>query len=704
MKHTIAWVILLAGAMALAAESGQELYQKALVKERAAGNLEEAIELYQRAAKESAGDRMLAAKSLLAAARCYEKLGKDGATKLYQEVARNYGDLREAATARQRLTALTAPGKPKDDQRGIVVRRIWAEVEPDAGGRPSADGRYFVYKDHKSHGLAIRDLSTGVSRVLVKGLANEEGDARTPIFSPDGKQVAYRWLTQHEASIRIVGVDGSNMRVLRRDPQPLLHTADWSPDGRLLAVVERAGNPGSFNDRTQRTLRIALLSVADGSLRYLKSPEWRPGAAHLGGFSPDGRFLVYSLANSSSSAADGGIYTLTTDGGVETALVQGPSNEAAPVWSPDGKAVVFSSDRSGSKGLWAIRVADGKPQGAPQLLRPNTGDIELLGLSRNGSCFYAASNEQRDVYVAGLDVEKLRLTEPPAKLSERFVGSNWGPAWSPDGKRIAFYRGVDPKTIAVVIRSVASAEERILPRRFEHRVAGLTIGAPIWFADSRSVLVPDLVNNRALFRRMDVETAEEQVVYDGSYPSTYTAAQLSPDGKTLYFGYRTDSEQTLHLMKRNLGSGKEVELYQTKSSGVGLFALTVSPDGARIAFSVNSERGNNHRDLISLSTQGGKPTVLQRGAYRDWVLGIGQWTNNGAHVLIGVRDPGSRSVRLWAVAGNGEKRPLDMSFSFERMSSLSFSPDGRRLAFTGDLMKQELWVIDNLLPEMRAAR
>jgi Tol biopolymer transport system component len=263
---------------------------------------------------------------------------------------------------------------------------------------------------------------------------------------------------------------------------------------------------------------------------------------------------------------------------------------------------------------------------------------------------------------------------------------------------------VDPKTIAVVIRSVASAEERILPRRFEHRVAGLTIGAPIWFADSRSVLVPDLVNNRALFRRMDVETAEEQVVYDGSYPSTYTAAQLSPDGKTLYFGYRTDSEQTLHLMKRNLGSGKEVELYQTKSSGVGLFALTVSPDGARIAFSVNSERGNNHRDLISLSTQGGKPTVLQRGAYRDWVLGIGQWTNNGAHVLIGVRDPGSRSVRLWAVAGNGEKRPLDMSFSFERMSSLSFSPDGRRLAFTGDLMKQELWVIDNLLPEMRAAR
>src|SRR5687767_11501837 len=97
MRHRIICAMFIAAAIAWAAESGQELFQKALVKERAAGNLEEAIQLYQRAAKESAGDRALAAKALIAVARCYEKLGQSNATKVYEEVVRKYADQREQA-------------------------------------------------------------------------------------------------------------------------------------------------------------------------------------------------------------------------------------------------------------------------------------------------------------------------------------------------------------------------------------------------------------------------------------------------------------------------------------------------------------------------------------------------------------------------------------------------------------------------------
>ncbi len=707
MKYTIAGAILLAGAIALAAETGQELFQKALVKERAAGNLEEAIELYQRAAKESAGDRALAAKSLLAAARCYEKLGKDGATKLYQEVARNYSDLREAATARQRLAALTAPAKPKEDPRGMVVRRTWADEAMIEEGRPSADGRYFVYTDAKSHGLAIRDLSTGVSRVLMNNPRSgpKHGDASSPIFSPDGKQVAYRWVENEETSVRIAGADGANMRVLRPGVRPRLRLTGWSPDGTHLAVLERAGSAGSTQDRMERLLSIGLLSVSDGSLRILKSPEWRPGRADLGGFSPDGRFLVYSLPRSSSSATDGGVFALTTDAGVETALVQGPSDYGTPFWSPDGKAVVFISNRAGAKGLWAIRVVDGKPQGTPELLKPNTGDMELLGISRSGSCFYAALNEQLDVYLAGLDPETLRVTEPPVRLSERFVGFNFGPAWSPDGSRIAFYRRMDPKAIALVIRSVASGEERVLPRRFEQELAGYTTG-PNWFPDSRSVLVPDLVNHgRAVFRRTDVYTAEEQEVFERAYPDTHTGVRLSPDGRTLYFGYRVASDETLHLMKRNLETGQEMELYRVKSSGVGFFGLAVSPDGARLAFSVNSEPGKNYRELMTLSTQGGEPRVLYRDTMRDLSPVAVTWTRDGSQILIAALTDDGRNqrARLWAVpATGGERRPLDISSW--GVASPSFSPDGRRLAIHFRQFKRELWGIDNLLSEMRASR
>ena len=61
MKQGIFLLALIVG-VALAAETGAELYQKAVVQERAAGNLEEAIKLYQRVARQFPKDRGLAAK------------------------------------------------------------------------------------------------------------------------------------------------------------------------------------------------------------------------------------------------------------------------------------------------------------------------------------------------------------------------------------------------------------------------------------------------------------------------------------------------------------------------------------------------------------------------------------------------------------------------------------------------------------------
>src|SRR5215471_10293020 len=107
MKIRILLAGLMLGLAVIAAETGAELFQKALITERAAGNLEEAIKLYHRVAKEFASDRALAAKALVQEARCYEKLGKDNAVGIYQQVARDYKDQREpAATANSRLAAL----------------------------------------------------------------------------------------------------------------------------------------------------------------------------------------------------------------------------------------------------------------------------------------------------------------------------------------------------------------------------------------------------------------------------------------------------------------------------------------------------------------------------------------------------------------------------------------------------------------------
>src|SRR5215831_15477717 len=84
MKHNLGFAVVTIVFVSIAAlaQSAGESYQQALIQENAVGNLQNAIQLYQRAAKESGVDRRLGALALLGVARCYEKLGQDESRKV----------------------------------------------------------------------------------------------------------------------------------------------------------------------------------------------------------------------------------------------------------------------------------------------------------------------------------------------------------------------------------------------------------------------------------------------------------------------------------------------------------------------------------------------------------------------------------------------------------------------------------------------
>src|SRR3954453_2537998 len=95
------WLLMAAAAVA---QNPHELLEKALVKERSEGNLREAIQLYQRAAESAGKDRALAAKALVLAGECYQKLGDTESRKIFERVVRDYADQKESVTlARARL-------------------------------------------------------------------------------------------------------------------------------------------------------------------------------------------------------------------------------------------------------------------------------------------------------------------------------------------------------------------------------------------------------------------------------------------------------------------------------------------------------------------------------------------------------------------------------------------------------------------------
>src|SRR5438105_11320383 len=111
MKNVLTVVIAM-GMLALIggtilAQSGNDLFQQALVKERTEGNLPEAIKLYQSIVQKYGSDRKLVAKALFQIGQAYEKLGNAEARKAYERIAREFADQKEvAADAGRRLAAL----------------------------------------------------------------------------------------------------------------------------------------------------------------------------------------------------------------------------------------------------------------------------------------------------------------------------------------------------------------------------------------------------------------------------------------------------------------------------------------------------------------------------------------------------------------------------------------------------------------------
>src|SRR6185437_4922004 len=109
------------------------------------------------------------------------------------------------------------------------------------------------------------------------------------------------------------------------------------------------------------TAQVGLISTADGSFQALKSMNWRgitDGTIH---FSPDGKYLGYSHAQSDNSRQND-LFVLNLDGASEISVAADPSDDRMVGWSPDGRWILFTSDRAGSTDLYAIAFAGGKPQ------------------------------------------------------------------------------------------------------------------------------------------------------------------------------------------------------------------------------------------------------------------------------------------------------------------------------------------------------
>jgi len=581
---------------------------------------------------------------------------------------------------------------------GIVVRRVWENAQDFMGtaamGSVSPDGRYISYINWDKGNLAIHDFETGENRdVTDEGHWGKNRQfADVSIWSPDSKQLAYRWCGPKGSSLRIVGIDGSRPRVLRGGPCPSLRA--WSRDGKhILARQCRRTDKTHEHD-------IVLVSVEDGSIRVLKSPDGHT-LESPNSLSPDGRYVVY---DSPENSLERDIFLMATDGSHETTLVEHPANDFEPFWAPDGNRIVFTSDRSGSLGIWILEVVDGKPKGSPQLIKENLNGMIPWGLTQDGSYYYRLMPGAGDVYIAALDPETGEVAMPPAKAVQSFEGFNHHPAFSPDGKYLAYLskrpKGSDYSRV-LVIRSLETGEERVFsPENI--MIAYHTC----WSPDGRSILISTIASSTLGpdIYQIDIETGAATPVVLSDEQGSILPRQfvLSPDGNRIFFIRGVDGVEVIRIY--DLEAEREWQPDFQLAGGEGYARdLDLSPDGQQLALGVSCDNESGGIGSVQIApSAGGETREALRLRKEEARWGCGQtWTPDGRYLLFTRRK--DEATELWRIPVEGGA-PESLGLTMKTINHLSFHPDGRRIVFTGPDSGHggEIWAIENFLPGFAA--
>ncbi len=313
-------------------------------------------------------------------------------------------------------------------------------------GAPSPDGRYVSLVEQGE--LAIRATGTGQSTRLTRASGKEF--AYFSSISRDSRSIAYAWFNEEGFyELRLLPLSGGTPRTLFRNPEAgFVQPTAWTPDNKaILTLLFRKDNVS----------QIALIPVDGGPPKVLRSLNWvYPKRMDI---SPDGQTLIYdSFAPGSTSQRT--IYSLSLDGAVEKQLTPEPGNHLFPLYAPDGKSIFYLSDDT---------LVERPLNGPPRVVQKGIGRALPLGITAAGILYYGLRTGTSDVFLA--DIADIAKTA--RRASVKYPNRNLAPAFSPDGKQLAFLsrRGTEnfgQESRALVIRRLDSDSETELPVKMAH--------------------------------------------------------------------------------------------------------------------------------------------------------------------------------------------------------------------------------------------
>ena len=385
-----------------------------------------------------------------------------------------------------------------------------------------------------------------------------------------------------------------------------------SPDGKYVVHVQDDGGQQSLWTRQVATQSNVEI-IAPAAVRYDSLT-----------FSPDGDYIYYGV--SSQDIPQSGLFQVPTLGGAPKKVLVNLESSYTISFSPDGKQFAFVRSESGKEFALMIANADG------------TGERKLV----------ARKN-------------------PPESIGH--------PAWSPDGKRIAYrVRNADSNDDTIFEAQVADGSTKPLTSQRWFRISALA-----WLSDGGGLLMlatPQQQNVRQVWQLSYPEGEAHRLTND---LNDYDGMSLTADSGTLAV---VKTERQANVWVAPTGDASRTRPI-TSGSGKNDTELTFAPDGTKIIYQSNA---SGDEDIWIVNADGGNPRQLTANSR----VNLSPAVAPDGRSIVFLSDRTS-TPHLWRMNVDGSDQRQLTNGSGEK--SPQFSPDGRWVVYTKVFGKATVWKV-----------
>jgi len=476
----------------------------------------------------------------------------------------------------------------------------------------------------------------------------KSGRPGEPAWSPDGREIAFSLCDGKNDGVYVVPTLGGSERKLTSvdcqnlSPGPLA----WLSDGKGILMIDRCAAGARFG--------VVLFSLATGEKQCLTNSSAPTEISRVFQFSlsPDGKTIAFN--GSPGVDCFGDIYTIPISGGTLHQLTAEGHCFADLMWSPDGKSIAFTSNRSTLPSLWRVSANGGPIQ--PEAAYPAIGRFSKDG--RRLVYSDQTSVEGPAIWRADLATAGGPVLNNKVLIKSQYMESDAQP--SLDGAKIVWMS--KRSGFAEIWMSSATGGN---PFRLTHLDYA---GSPRWSPDGKWIAFDVFNRNSSQIFVVDSQGRNLHPITDGPYYNGVPS--WSRDGRSIYFAsIRTGSWQ---VWKHSMEDGSDAQV--TKQGGFDPFE---SYDGRTIYFSKYDQAG-----IWSSPASGGMESLVvadkpQVGYWGHWAV-----TRTGLYLLNIEADPKPR-IEFYDFATRRTSPVLTIEKKSPRLyPSLSATADGRTIYYT----------------------